>query len=266
MSKKQIIKIIFLLILLIFFIALVDFVYSSYLNKKNFEDSILSQIQNTDNSVFSIDKITFFSSCNATSTVNANSSITIENLCQFTDIAIFINNNSNNKNYSLENTLKEVYIENVSFINPPSLGEPALYYQTLEKFATGEFLKDNKIVNIAKFDISSDDVIDYSSTALHNNCANPITLSYVNSNISKDYTISNAESFTYNGTLLKTCNIPAKNLECAISFDIFIINNLNKKFKCPVYFEISLVGKDSSIVDGTYIINKSSNFIFYEVL
>lgn len=265
MARKQIIKIIFFLILTIILIMLVDFIYSSYSNKTNFENSILSQTQNTNNSIFSIDKITFFSSCNATSSVNANSSITIKNLYQFTDIAIFINNNSDDEIYNLQNTLKEVYIEYIAFIKPPALGKPALYYQTLSNFASGNFLSDKKITDSATFDISSDDVIDYSSTSLHNNCANPITLCYVNSNITNDYTISNTESLAYNGSLLKTCNIPAKNLECAVSFDIYIVNNLDEKFKCPIYLEIPLVGEDSSISDGTFVFENTSNFMFYEI-
>lgn len=263
MAKKQIVKMILFLSLLIILIMLIDFIYSSYLNKIKFENSLLSRTAN--NSIFSINKITFFSSCNSTSTVNANSSITIENLYQYTDMAIFINNNSNDENYNLQNTLKEVYIENISFTAPPSLGEPSLYYQTLSNFASGTFLKENKITNFANFNISSDDVIDYSSFALHNNCANPITLCYVNSNIANDYTISNTQSFTHNGSLLRTCNIPAKNLECSISFDIYIVNNLNQKFKCPIYLEIPLVGEDSSIYDGTYVFEKTSNFIFYQI-
>ena len=127
------------------------------------------------------------------------------------------------------------------------------------------FLEENKIVNSASFEISSNDVIDYSSSALHNNCANPITLCYVNSDISKDYTISTTESITRNGSLLSVCNVPTKSLECSVSFDIYIINNLNQKFKCPIYFEIPLVGEDSSISDGTYMFEKNSNFIFYEI-
>lgn len=265
MPRKQIVKIIFFLILTIILIMLIDFIYSSYSNKANFENSILYQTQNTNNSIFSIDKMTFFSSCNAISSVNANSSITIQDLYQFTDIAIFINNNSDDENYNLQNTLKEVYIENISFTTLPALGEPSLYYQTLSNFASGKFLNHKKIIDRANFDISSDDVIDYSSTALHNNCANPITLCYVNSNITNDYTISSAESLAYNGSLLKTCNIPAKNLECSVSFDIYIINNLDEKFKCPVYFKIPLVGEDSSITYGTYVFENTSNFIFYEI-
>lgn len=263
MAKKQIIKMMLFLSLLIVLIILVDYIYSSYLNKIKFENSILTTTAN--NSIFSVNKITFFSSCNANSIINANSSITIENLYQYTDMAIFINNNSLNENYNLQNTLKEVYIENISFTNPPSLGKPSLYYQTLNNFASGTFLKENKITDFANFNISSNDVIDYSSLDLHNNCANPITLCYVNSNISNNYTISNTQRFTHDGSLLKIFNIPTKNLECSISFDIYIVNNLNQKFKCPIHFEIPLVGEDSSIYDGTYVFEKNSNFIFYEI-
>lgn len=263
MDKKQIIKMILFFSLSIILIFLVDFIYSSYLNKMKFENSILSQRAN--NSIFSIDKIIFFSSCNSTSTINANSSITIKDLYQYTDMAIFINNSSNYEKYNLQNTLKEVYIENISFSPLPSLGEPSLYNQTLSNFASGISLNENKITDFVNFDISSNDIIDYSSSALHNNCANPITLCYVNSNIISDYTISNTENFAYDGSLLKTCNIPAQNLECSISFDIYIINNLNEKFKCPIYIEIPLVGENSSIYDGTYVFEKTSNFIFYQI-
>lgn len=264
MTKKQIIKMILFLSLSILLIVLVDFIYSSYSNKIELENSILSYTTNY--SIFSIDKITYFSSCNSTSSINANSSITIKNLYQYTDIAIFINNSSNDENYNLQNTLKEVYIENISFSTPPSLGEPALYNQTLSNFASGTFLKENKITDFVNFDISSNDVIDYSSSSLHNNCSNPITLCYVNSNITSDYTISNTDNIAYDGSLLKTCNIPAKNLECSISFDIYIVNNLNQKFKCPVYFEIPLTGKGASIYDGSYIEHQNSNSIFYRIL
>ena len=263
MHKKQIIKLILFLILSIILIVMLDFIYSSYSNKIKFENSILSQTSN--NFIFSIDKITFFSSCNSSASVNANSSITIKDLYQYTDIAIFINNNSNDENYNLENTLKEVYIENISFTTAPYLGTPSLYKQILNNFASGVFLEENKITDFISFDISSDDVIDYSSSSLHNNCANPITLCYVNSNLTNDYTISNTENFTYDGSLLKTCNIPAKNLECSISFDIYIVNNLNQKFKCPMYLKIPLIGENSSIYNGFCVLEQNSNFIFYEV-
>lgn len=263
MDKKPIIKLIFFLILLLTLIALVDFIYSSYSNKIKFENSILSEKPN--NSIFSIDKITFFSSCNSTSSINSNSSITIKDLYQYTDIAIFINNSSNDENYNLQNTLKEVYIENISFASPPYLGKPSLYTQTLNNFASGKFSPENKITDCVNFDISSGDAIDYSSSALHNNCANPITLCYVNSSITSDYTVSSTENITYDGSLLRTCNIPAQNLECSISFDIYIINNLNEKFKCPVYFKIPLSGETSSIYDGSYVFEKKSNFIFYPI-
>ena len=266
MDRKHIIKMILFLSLSIILIILVNYIYCSYLNKIKFEDWVLSNTNQESNSVFSIDNITFFSSCNASSSVNANSSITIKDLYQFTDIALFINNGSEGVNYNLQNTLKEVWIENISFVKKPSLGEPSLYYQTLSNFASGTFLNENKITNnSATFRISNENVIDYTSTDLHNNCANPITLCYINSNITYDYTVPNTESLTYNGTLLKTCNVPISNIETAISFDIYLINNLNEKFKCPVYLEILLSGENSSIYDGTYTFKPNTNFIFYKI-
>lgn len=266
MNKKHNFKIIISLILSLILIILVSFFYFSYSSKKKFENWILLKTDQESNSIFSINNITFFSSCNANSVVNANSSITIKDLYQFTDIAIYINNNSNEKNYNLRNTLKEVWIENISFATPPSSGTPSLYYQTLNNFASGTFLSENKIINdSARFEISNKDIIDYSSTSLHNNCANPIILSYINSNIIPDYTVSSTESLTYNGTLLKTCNIPVKNIESAISFDIFIINNQNEKFRCPIYLKIPLFDESSAIYDGSYTFEQNTNFIFYKI-
>ena len=75
------------------------------------------------------------------------------------------------------------------------------------------------------FSISSEDNIDYSKPILYNNCANPITLSYVNSGIKDNYTISNENnSIIYDGSLLKRCNILLNDLSTSISFTINIEN------------------------------------------
>ena len=66
-----------------------------------------------------IDKITYFSSANSTSSINSNSSFNIENLIQYTDIAIFINNHSEN-GFDLENTIKNLKISDINFSVKPS--------------------------------------------------------------------------------------------------------------------------------------------------
>lgn len=245
----------------------VDIFYVRFLNKINFENSIFSDSDKRDNNIFSINKITFFSSSNASSRANSNSTVTIENLYQFTDIALFIDNGSNDNRYNLKNTLKEVYIDNIYFVNTPSLGTPSLYYQTLDGFASGNFSEANLISSSrADFGVSSEDTIDFSSYEVQNNCSKPITLCYINSKIQDSYTIPNNQPITFDGSLLDVCNIPINRLDCSISFDVYITNNLNEKFICPVYFRIPLNSEKNSIQDGHYTIQNSQNFIFYEIL
>lgn len=246
---------IFLLFLLIF---LTHIVYSSFLNKISFENSLPIV-----NDVFNIDKVVLFSSCTSDSNINSNNTTTINNLLQYTDIAIFINNSTDN--FSLRNTLKSVSIRDISFNNIPKLGTPNLYYKSLTSFASPEALEENLIDSDLDFSVSAEDEIDYSKPVLFNNCANPITLSYVNSNVVNDYTINNSENFiAYDGSLLKKCNVILNDLNCSFSFTVYIENNLGEKFKCPVYINIPLGDDSASIYDGSFTYTYNPNYCFYE--
>ena len=108
--KNDFKKIIFVLVYILSIILLVylcSFTYSIFLNKLSVENYF------TTNTIFSINKIVLFSSANAEVTVNTNNTTTINNLIQYTDIAIFINNNTSE--YTLENTLKSVQIDDIKF-------------------------------------------------------------------------------------------------------------------------------------------------------
>lgn len=99
---------------------------------------------------------------------------------------------------------------------------------------------------------------------LYNNLANPITLSYVNQNVKTDYTItSTKDPITYDGSLLKKCSIPLSSLNCNISFDIFITNNLDQEFKCSVFLDIPLESEGLSIYNGSLKLTETTNFTFY---
>lgn len=251
---------IFLLFLLIF---LCNIVYTSFINKLSFEKYIFNISDENISDVFTIDKIVLFSSCYSDSTINSNNTTTINNLSQYTDMAIFINNADNE--FSLENTLKSVSIKDFSFNTFPNLGTPNLYYKSLTDFATNNVLEENLLDSDLDFSISSEDEIDYSKPILFNNCANPITLSYVNSNIKNNYTITNDENaIIYDGSLLRKCNILLSDLNCNLSFTIFIENNLGEKFSCPVYISIPLEKDNTSIYDGSYTFIYNPNYRFYK--
>lgn len=252
--KKTIYIFVFVFLILLL-LTLSNYVYTCFLNKL-FVESSNEKIRE----IFTIDKIVFFSSCSAESNINSNTTTTINNLYQYTDIAIFINNSDND--FSLENTLKAVSIKDLSFNTPSALGTPKLYYKSLNNFAKPDIVEDNLINSTLNFEISSKDEIDYSKPTLFNNCANPITLSYVNTNIIDEYTIPNT-SITYDGSLLKNCNVLLKDIECKLSFTIYIENNLGDKFRCPIYIDIPLEDSNTSIYNGSYTYTYNPHYVFH---
>ena len=268
MDKKKIpfkqIKFIFiLLILATIFLFLSYTVSKAYINKTSFENYAINIANKNNEVVFSINNITLFSSAGGDTQVNQNSTLGINNLYQYTDIAIFINPAEGE--LTQKNTLKEVYIDNINYITKPTVGAPELYYKNINNFATPSYQEENKITDSLNFNISSEDNADLNSPTLYNNCANPITLSYVNNNIKKDFTLADAfNGITYDGSLLKSCGVTINSINSSISFDIHIVNNLNQSFICPIYIEIPLESDDgSSIYDGKILKKQEANYTFY---
>ena len=262
MHKKKIIFFI-IFILSIFLLISLSFVSIKEFKKYYISSKCMENIYNFDNtSPFSINKIVYFSSAHCNTNINANSSFSILDLYQYTDIAIFINNNANG-NFTAENTLKNVCLSDIHFSLTPSEGTPNIYYKNINDFANKVYDENNKIQNDLEFQISSDDEIDYSTPILFNNCANPITLCYVNSNIKSDYTLNDTISnISYDGSLLKTCNVTLNSISCKLSLLITITNNLDEVYTLPIILNIPLSPESSTIYDGSLIVNDSTNYHF----
>lgn len=265
MQKKKIlfyISIILSVVVLILLVCLFNkqimpIIKSNNCMKKEFEKELISP--------FSINKIVYFSTANANSTINQNSSFTINDLYQITDIAIFINNNSNG-NFNNKNTLKKVTLSNISFSLTPNIGQPNLYYKNLNDFAKNTFDINHIIDKTVEFETTSENEIDYNSPVLYNNSANPITLSYVNSNIITNYTLADTISnLSYDGSLLKTCNITLNSIACKIAINIIIENNLDEKFSCPVVLNIPLSTENSTIYDGKLVLTDNVDHRFIKM-
>ena len=262
MDKKKIILTIITIFLFILLIFLGYLLFNKYFVKKNFENNILSFANKNENTIFEINKITLFSTCDAKNKTASSTNFTIENLYQYTDIALFIASPS--KDVNLENTLKKVWIDNIKYTTTPSVGEQKLYYKNINNFAKNDIIEDNIISDKLEFTVTSEDTANLDTPTLYNNLANPIVLSYVNSNIKTDYTITDTTTpITYDGSLLKRCNILLNSLNCSISFDIYIINNLNQEFKCTVYIDIPLETDNETIYNGSITAKQDTNFVFY---
>lgn len=252
-----------LVIFIMLFLFLGYTVSGTYINKTALENSILSIAEMNKNSIFEINNITLFSSAFSDSEIQTNSSLNLKNLYQYTDIAIFLSTSNNELTH--KNTLKNVSIENINFVKKPEIGTPNLYLKNVTEFTKEKYYEENKIDNKLDFNITSEDTIDFNTPTLFNNCANPISLSYVNNNIKTDFTLADAFSqITYDGTLLKHCGITLNSIQCEISFDIHITNNLDQNFICPIFLKIPLEAEDgSSIYDGKVLVKDTTKHTFY---
>lgn len=262
LRNKKIILTIIAIILFVIVIFLGYLVFRKYILKKNFENDILGFANKNQSTIFTINNITLFSSADAEYKTNTANNFTIQNLYQYTDIAIFIRNTSSEN--TLENTLKKVTVNNIDFSVIPNLGNPKLYFKSLNNFAKSDIIEENLISDSFEFNISSSDEADLNIPTLYNNLANPLTFSYINTNIKEDYTITDVSSpITYDGSLLKKCNINLEDITATVSFDIYITNNLNQNFRTNVAINIPLTSESESIYDGNLTLKNDTTYNFY---
>lgn len=262
MNKKKNILISIILVLFVIVLILAFLVFSKFVLKANFEKSILPFANKNQDVIFNINQIVFFSNCDAKNKNISTNHYTLENLYQFTDMAFFIDSPLAEK--TSKNTLKSVSIENINFNTPPKLGEPAIYFKSINNFAKSDLNDENKINDKLDFTITSQNEADLNTPILYNNLANPITLSYINSNIKTDYTITNTSSaITYDGTLLPKCDVSLDDINCSFSFDILVTNNMDEKYKCTVFVDVPLTTQDKSIESGSVTVKDDVNLSFY---
>ena len=83
MNKKKIILTIitFILFLIVFFLSYL--VFNKYVLKRNFEDNIISFANKNQQTIFEINKVALFSSCDAKNKNISSTNYTIENLYQY---------------------------------------------------------------------------------------------------------------------------------------------------------------------------------------
>lgn len=116
--SKLVRKLIILIFLFLFMFIFLVQVFNMCLVRYKFEQSVLSIAEINSKNVFSLDKIFLFSSANATNNATNNAQWDL-NISQYSDIAIFINNNSNE--LTNENLIKELYLDEFKFNTKPAI-------------------------------------------------------------------------------------------------------------------------------------------------
>ena len=230
-------KLIVISILILVLISMLGYTLIKFLANNKFAEDINEIWKLNSNTIFSIDNIYMYSSADA---VNNEEDRAIWNLNvhQYTDIAIYINNRSEELNY--ENSIKEMYISNVKFSNLEK-GTPSLAFKDIHNFGKFSDVEENIIEDKIEYKILNDGDIDYSKPQMYADCSNPIILEYANKNIKENEIISDIESdLIFNGELLRRTGVFLDSIKCTVSFNITIINNYEQKFVANVYLDIPL--------------------------
>ena len=153
---------------------------------------------------------------------------------------------------SYENTIKTLYIDNIKY-NNVLIGNQSLHYKYLGDFGRVTANEGNKINGKLVYDIVKSGEIDLTETKMYANASNPIVLEYVNANLKTNEIISdtNAE-VVYDGSLLKSTNIPLDKMKCTLSFTIHIINYYNQEYRATAYIDIPIINtiNNTTIYDG----------------
>ena len=235
---------------LIFTIFLTVIIKNYEINKQ-FAKEIESFANLNNKTVFSIDKMTLYSSGFATKN-QENKPVWNLNIGQFTDISLKINNRSHENGVSYENTIKSLYIDNIKY-NNVTIGNQSLHYKYLGDFGKVTANESNRINDKLVYDVVKSGEIDLTEPKIYANADNPIILEYVNSNLKTNEIISDTNTeVVYDGTLLKNTNIPLDKMKCTLSFTIHIINYYNQEYRATVYVDIPITNtiNNTTIYDG----------------
>lgn len=246
--------------LLIVVLLILSLFYTKIIRTKIGNYKLASQTEkfviDNENPVFKISKIVLYS--NADAIDNSQEMLQDLDISQYTDISIKIDNKCKTNEITEQNTIKQLYIDNINIQIDSEKGEKILNYKNPYIFGKFKMLEnrgdsriDFKVINTNQ----ENDAANYDLPTIYADCSNPITLGYINKNIITNYSVSEQKkSVTFDGKMLKNENIDFDDLNCIIRFQIHIINNQNQEFICPVEIENDLNNGKKEIYKQGYVL------------
>ena len=249
---KTVMTILILILCLLAFLYY-DLIFRTTYAKDEFSTQMEKIAEQTENPVFKIQRIIVYSSANAIDT-SENESLQDLSILQYSDIAIYLDNTSTVYDLTNENTVKELYIDNISISTGSDKGHQYVNYKNALDFAKYKEIEEpdsDKIeYNIVNTNNENNNT-DYEIPTFYTDCSNPITLEYMNEDIITNYAASSdSNTISFNGKVLQEAGIDLNYVNYSLNFTIHIINNLNEEFICPVRLKIDLSGEDGGIYKG----------------
>ena len=234
--------VILIVLALVLLILYYIFVLSSTFSKDRFANEMINISDENENSVFSIQKISLFSSANAIDN-SEDRSLKNMSICQYSDLSIFIDNSGTSSELSNENTVKELYIDNIVMTSKLDRGTKILNYKNPLSF--GKYKEIEAPNNRINFNVintnQQNENNNYDEPTFYTDCSNPITLGYLNKDILTNYSVSdNSKTVSFNGKVLKEANISLDDINYTLNFTIHIVNNLNENFSYNMKLDVDL--------------------------
>ena len=243
------------LVLLILSIFVYTHIFKVENVKKTYAEETIEFIENNENPIFKVGQIILYSSANAID--NSNGELKDIDISQFTDMEIYIDNKLKSSEITAENTINEMYINNIKIESQSKEGEKIFNYknpQNCGKYVDLEnWEADGILFNIARTN-DEDKKANYDQNIFYTDCSNPVSLGYINKNILKGCQVSQElGTVAFDGTILKSTGTNLKDLKTKVSFSINITNNYNEKFVCDLSLDIDLESEDEGIYSGYLI-------------
>lgn len=254
--KIKNVKLAFALLIILAIVVLLlfyHFVLADVFSRNNFANQMIELSDENETSVFNIQKVLLYSDANAIDN-SEDHSLKNMSICQFTDLSIYLDNSSSNTELSSENTVKELYIDNINMTSKSDVGTKILNYKNPMNFGKYKNIKeldngriDFKVINTNQENESQN----YSEPTFYTDCSNPITLGYLNKDIVTNYSVSDSsKSVSFNGKVLKEANVNLDDINYTLNFTIHIVNNLNQKFAYNMKLDVNLNDDNGGIYNG----------------
>ena len=254
--KVKNVKLAFVILIVISIILILlysHFVLSKSITKDDFASDMIQISDNNEETVFSIQKITLYSSANAIDN-SKDQSLRDVSICQYSDLAIYIDNGQSSSELTDKNTIKELYIDNIFMTSKLDNGTKILNYKNPLNFGKYKDIEeptnnriDFKIINTNQENESNN----YDEPTFFTDCSNPINLGYLNKDILTNYSVSaDSSTVSFNGKVLKEANISLDDINYTLNFTIHIVNNLNEKFSYNMNLDVNLDDNNGGIYNG----------------
>ena len=264
--KIKNVKLAFVILIILAIILLIlyyNFVFSDAFAKNNFANQMIEIAEENESPIFTIQRILLYNSANAIDN-SENQSLSNMAISQFTDISIYIDNSQTVSDLTDENTVKELYIDNIDITANSDIGTKILNYKNPLNFGKYQDVLNPENDRIDFTIVNTNDENqnhNYDEPTFYTDCSNPISLGYLNKDILTNYSVSNdSSSVSFNGKVLQEANVNLQDINYTLNFTIHIVNNLNQKFAYNMKLNVDLDG----IYDGYTYRGKNTSGTEYQ--